>query len=148
MFTEKDIIEIFFQNFKENIVYNSDDAKKIFDCVYKKEMWEHWTDSSGKNDPPPDFFSDKFKLMMDVMEVVDDEKKKGVNSKIREKKIEQAFRAKYIIPDNVRIVVNAAPNKEICHNYKNYCKHFERVVNEHINSQEYLRKKNKFPKYC
>ena len=28
---------------------------------------KHWIDSSAKNAPPPDFYNDKLKLMMDVM---------------------------------------------------------------------------------
>ena len=30
-----------------------------------------WINSSGKNDPPPDFYNDKKKLMMDVMRIDD-----------------------------------------------------------------------------
>lgn len=136
--TDKGIIVFFFQNYKGNVICNSNEAKKIFEYVYNKEMWKqkYWTDSFGKNDPPPDFYSDKFKLMMDVMEVVDDEKKKGVNSKTREKEMEKALKAQYELPDNIIIVTNAAPNKKtgIYHNYDYYLKHFNRVIDKHVNS--------------
>ena len=33
--------------------------------------WPFWTDMSGKNDPPPDFYCDKTHMMMDVMRVND-----------------------------------------------------------------------------
>lgn len=32
---------------------------------------KEWIDSSGKNDPPPDFYDNKHKLMMDVMRIDD-----------------------------------------------------------------------------
>ncbi len=44
-------------------------AEIIFLSIVQE--WEKWTNSPGKSDPPPDFFSDEFGLMMDVMRVDD-----------------------------------------------------------------------------
>lgn len=32
---------------------------------------KHWIDSSAKNAPPPDFYNDKLKFMMDIMRIDD-----------------------------------------------------------------------------
>lgn len=51
----------------EIFIFNGND-EEILQCVRKVEEWQC---SSSKSDPPPDFYSDKYKLMMEVMRVDD-----------------------------------------------------------------------------
>ena len=51
----------------EIFIFNDND-EEILQCVRKVEEWQC---SSSKSDPPPDFYSDNYKLMMEVMRVDD-----------------------------------------------------------------------------
>lgn len=142
MIKEKDQIQRFFRirrffNLNEVVVFpQSADTLHLVDTIFKEENWHLWTDSSGNGDPPPDFYSNHYKIMMDMMEIYDDEKKKGVNSKIRERKYERMIIGHRSSPEDLKLVCNILPDKanNIYHDYKSYIKHFERVVNEHIES--------------
>ena len=46
-------------------------CKQIIETFFDDEKFKYWIECSGKADPPPDYFSDKFGLMMDVMRVDD-----------------------------------------------------------------------------
>lgn len=99
---------------------------------------KEWIDSSGKNDPPPDFYDNKHKLMMDVMRIDDhayiDEKGKVQNKTLQHegeliKKINQPDR------DDIKLFVvgdTKLPTNED-HNFERYYKNFERVFKEHEN---------------
>ena len=69
---EIEIIE-FFRTARKNEVLLLPEKDKIAEKIYLSivEEWDKWTNSSGKSDPPPDFFSDELGLMMDVMRVDD-----------------------------------------------------------------------------
>ena len=43
----------------------------LYGCIHNKRKWRTWIDTSAKNEPPPDFYNDKLKLMMDVMRIDD-----------------------------------------------------------------------------
>ena len=97
---------------------------------------KEWIDSSGKNDPPPDFYDNKHKLMMDVMRIDDhayiDEKGRIQNKTLQHegeliKKINQPDR------DDIKLFVvgdTKLPTNED-HNFERYYKNFERVFKEH-----------------
>lgn len=97
---------------------------------------KEWIDSSGKNDPPPDFYDNKHKLMMDVMRIDDhayiDEKGRIQNKTLQHegkliKKINQTNR------DDIKLFVvgdTKLPTNED-HNFERYYKNFERVFKEH-----------------
>ena len=38
-------------------------GKKFFFSLYRERNFENWTNNSGKNVPPPDFFSKKYEYM-------------------------------------------------------------------------------------
>lgn len=44
---------------------------QLYNSIHKVKNWKNWIDSSGKNDPPPDFYNKKRKIMMDVMRIDD-----------------------------------------------------------------------------
>lgn len=142
---ESRIIE-FLQYTKLNKVWfsnNSDVLEKIFLSIYDKKEWKFWHDSSGKSDPPPDFYNDKLKLMMDVMRI-DDHAFENKNGKIvnptnqRESEIQKEIRNSGILDNfpNVEYVMVTAPTnlpKDEDHNYEFYHSNFERVLMKHNN---------------
>ncbi len=140
MIIERDRLKSFSAYYKKEGLYylssKSFELLNILNCLADDDSFSFWTDSSGKDAPPPDFYSDKFNLMMDVMEVYDDEKKKGVNSKIKERKYEKMIIGKHKSPESLKLIVNTIPDmgNKIFHCYNYYCRHFERVINEHISS--------------
>ena len=112
-------------------------------------MWENWIFSGGKSAPPPDFYSDKYKLMMDVMRVDDHTHKikgKFVNeTNAKESKIQNELKISGLKDNfpNTNFIVNAITDlpTEKDHNYSWYKESFERVLNEH-NKKVELYKKN------
>ena len=63
--------DVFFINFGREIVH-------FYNQIHNENSWVSWVDSSAKNAPPPDFFNEEHKIMMEIM-IVDDHalKKKG-----------------------------------------------------------------------
>lgn len=119
------------------------ELESILDQVCNQEKWTNWIDSSGKSDPPPDFYSDEYKIMMDVMRVNDHEHK-GKKGKLynpsmtRERQmyneLEEAGMLKRF--PNAKVYLNGdtqLPTHED-HNYDLYLKCFRRVIAKHINS--------------
>ena len=66
---ETNIIESF-QNSLEygDVLCISNNEKGLISILesFESGNWESWTNSSAKNAPPPDFYNDRLKLMMDV----------------------------------------------------------------------------------
>lgn len=136
-----------FQKYPHAIVYlppKSREAVRVFEKISKKSKWAKWKDSSKKADSPPDFYSDKFKLMMEVMRVDDhsrvNERGQVINpTNIRESIIQREIRSNLIRngrdpdKDNIKVFVNAVsglPTFED-HNYTFYYEGFARVLNHH-----------------
>ncbi len=119
------------------------ELESIVNKVCSQKEWMNWIDSSGKSAPPPDFYSDEFRLMMDVMRVNDHEQK-GKKGKLHNpsiaherdmyKELEQAGIIEQF--PNAKVVltgVTQLPTYED-HNYDLYLKCFRRVVSKHIDS--------------
>lgn len=108
----------------------NDELINIFNCIYNPELWTKWKDSSGKADPPPDFYCEENRLMMDIMRIDDhafiSKKGKFVNpTNARESKIQKELEAKGIktvFPNVKNIIVNAITDlpTEEDHNYGFY----------------------------
>lgn len=125
----------------------------VFKKIYKLKKWESWTYNAGKSDPPPDFFSGKYNLMMEVMRVDDHAfvNEKGVVTNpvnIKESRLQKEFRQKIRETqpdtdlDTVKILINAVsdlPSKED-HNYGFYYDNFKRTVSKHIDKIPLYRK--------
>lgn len=114
---------------------------EILESIQIDENWSKWKDSSGKADLPPDFYSDEFKLMMDVMRI-DDHGHKNKKGKIvnhtyaKESQMEKELReAGWLdIMPNAKIVTigqTDLPTHED-HKYTWYLKNFKDVVSNHI----------------
>lgn len=103
---------------------------------------KEWINSSGKNDPPPDFYDNKHKLMMDVMRIDDTtfKNKKGKLVDLTRQKEEKLLKS--YLGDNYRnerddihcfvVASSGLPTNED-HNFERYYKNFERVFKEHEN---------------
>ena len=97
------------------------------------------TDNSGHDCLPPDYYSDKHRIMFDVMRINDTEKRKSYNPlKIKERGIEKEIKEKFkgVFSDNVlenRLFINAMPDGDYdeAHNYQQYLKNYRRVLGEH-----------------
>lgn len=119
----------------------NDTLERVYRLIHTKDLWDKWINSSGKSDPPPDYYLQEEKLMMDVMRVDDhafvNEKGKIQNpTNAQESKMYKELKENGIIElfPNAEIIVNAKtilpPEQD--HNYLYYKTNFERVVSEHI----------------
>lgn len=115
----------------------------ILNYVCNRELIDKWVNSSGKSDPPPDFYSDEFRIMMDVMRVNDHEHK-GKKGKLynpsmtRErqmfKELEEVGILKQFSNAKVYLIGDTQLPTYEDHNYDLYLKCFHRVISNHINS--------------
>ena len=141
---ELEIIKLF-----QNIEFSStflipamdSECERIFHLIHDRDQWVYWINSSGKGDPPPDFFSDKYALMMEVMRV-DDHGHIGKNMKSvvnptlqREAEVMRELKEKGVLDvfPNAKfmtIVDTKLPTKED-HNYIFYRDSFIRTVETH-----------------
>lgn len=122
------------------LIPHCDEIESVFQSVFDKKKWKLWTDTSGNNDPPPDFFSDELGLMMDVMRVDDHsfigKKGKLVNPTLAlESIVEKELRDSVIMalfPDaKLYLNVDTKLPTEEDHNYKFYRDNFKRTVRAH-----------------
>lgn len=49
----------------------TEECEALYFSIKDAASWTQWRDSSGKADPPPDFYSNDHGYMMDVMRVDD-----------------------------------------------------------------------------
>lgn len=129
---------------------SSDEEAEVFHAIYDNDKWKDWINSSGKSDPPPDFYNDKLGLMMDVMRVDDHafENKDGkiINpTNMRESKIQKEIRESGILdvfPNVKSVMVNAVTDlsTDEDHNYTFYLDNFEHVISQHNESIELYRR--------
>ena len=119
----------------------SETIEAVYLSIHTEALWNNWINSSGKSDPPPDYYSPKDELMMDVMRVDDhafvDKKGKIQNpTNAGESKLYKELKESGIqeIFPNTELIVNAKTllPSEQDHNYLFYKSNFERVVSEHI----------------
>lgn len=155
---EKDIIEylqILYEAGLQRVaifpmpVSKNSKVENIVDKVCNMKEWVNWIDSSGKSAPPPDFYSDKYELMMDVMRVNDHEQK-GKKGKLHNPTMaHERGMYKELVKSGV---VKLSPNAKVFpigntklptyadHNYNLYLKCFRRVISKHVDSIPLYRK--------
>lgn len=132
-----------FQSVECDSVYfpvENKDAISIFESIHDLENWREWKYSGGKADPPPDFYSDTYFTMMEVMRVDDhsykNRKGKVVNpTNMHIRKVEKEIVQLGImdICPNAELLINAYTDlpTEKDHNYTFYYKNFLRTVENH-----------------
>lgn len=119
----------------------SDECEQIFRAVHQENQWSSWKNTSGKADPPPDFYSDELGLMMEVMRV-DDHSRIGKNGKSivnptfqRETEVTRELKEKGIfeLVPNAKpfLIVDTGLSTEEDHNYVFYRDSFVRTLEEH-----------------
>lgn len=123
------------------LLCNTKEEAELRSIIQSKNFWNEWIDTSAHNAPPPDFYSDKYGLMMDVMKI-EDNTRKGKKGKLYNPKAEkesQVYRkfknAGVITSETQDVVINAVtdlPTMED-HQFKWYFDSFERVVSSHNN---------------
>lgn len=118
-------------------------TKILYSKIHNKLKWKrHWIDSSAKDALPPDFYSDKYKLMIEVMRVDDHGFKK--NGKYRnpsyERERELENRIRNMTEDEetfnsleIFIVPKTGLPTYEDHNYKYYLENFRRTIEKHKN---------------
>lgn len=142
---EKNLIDAFSCLSAEEmfLIPESSNVKGICSSLRNPTAKCNWIDSSGKGDPPPDFYNDAEMLMLEVMRVDDhgfQHGKKTKNENLhRQHEIEKELRKKMgeVIKD-VDLIINAVtelPTSED-HNYSFYYNNFKRTVENHIKNIE------------
>lgn len=150
---ENKIIE-WFQNVEPSSVYfpiETNELVSLFESIHNEEKWKRWINSSRKSDPPPDFYCNELKLMMDVMRVDDhtyrNKKGKFINpTNARESRMQKELQESGILnlfPNVKNVICNAVTDlpTEQDHNFKFYKNNFARAIDDHKSKID-LYKKN------
>lgn len=116
------------------LLYNGNSFnKKILRYV---KNFDKFTENNGHAALPPDFYSDGFSCMFDVMRINDSEIKKTYNPvKIRERNVEKELKKAGIldaINPNATVFINSESDNDAEHTIDNYKKNCNRVMSEHI----------------
>ena len=133
-----------FQQVNDNevmFITQSEEAERVYRAIHTEALWNKWINSSSKSDPPPDYYSPEYKLMMDVMRI-DDHAYIDVKGKVQnptnagESKLYKELKKSGILESfpNAEPIVIAKTKlpSEKDHNYSFYKSNFKRVVSEHI----------------
>jgi len=129
------------------------EAVEAFEVIYNSKKWNNWINSAGKECPTPDFYSDKYGLMMEVMRVDDhahytekgvlinpvNQRESMLQKEIRQRLLEQNSDADLSTLDIYINVTSGLPTNED-HNYRFYVDNFVRTIEKHINNIPTYRK--------
>lgn len=146
---EEKIIEVFQSSLMSEVYFPimTENAISVFQSIYNCRKWKKWINNSSKSSLPPDFYSNKFGMMMEVMRVDDHAHytDKGVlinPTNQRESVLQREIREKILAQNpeidltRIDIHVNAlsglSSNED--HNYKFYSANFKRVLKKHIDN--------------
>lgn len=131
-----------------------EDSRDIFLKIHNEGNWNHWVDTSDNSLPPPDFYSDDFKIMMEVMRIDDigySVEKRGkikhvnlVNAE--ENKIKHEMEKSGVLDlfsNDTKLFINPKlpdlSTKDF-RNYSRYKSNLKRIVDEHKKSIKLYRK--------
>ena len=128
----------------------SNKLNEIVCSIALEENWSGWKNNSSKDAPPPDFYSDDFSLMMEVMRVDDCAFESGegkiinkvnANESKAQKKLEPILdKLPHVHAAHVISAVDMNIPTDEHHNYSRYYKNFVRVVEKHKNQVSLYRK--------
>lgn len=147
---EKNLVEMIHMLQPQNIYFpTGESSEDVFNHIYREENWLKWTDSSGKDEPPPDFYCDDLRFMMEVMRV-DDHSHKNKKGKLinpttsKERTLEKELRNSGIMDNfpQAQLLITTATDlpTEQDHNFAFYRKNFTRIVEGHKSKIEQYRK--------
>lgn len=125
---------------------------KIIHSLYKDINWKNWTNNSGKDQLPPDFYNIKEKLMLEVMRIDDHASNEGKANIIKknENRMLRELQSTGILdnlsPDaSVFTLTDSKLSTNEDHNYIKYFDNFKRIVEKHSNQVSNYRKN--YPNY-
>ena len=103
-----------------------------------ERKFKNWINSSGKDALPPDFYSKKYKFMLEVMRT--DDYREGYNSpnaleSKRVKEVEDMLRAngtRSLKEANIKLFIIPDMSKASENGYGLYVENFKRIVEKHI----------------
>ena len=112
---------------------------KFFLSLYHERKYKNWINNSGKDAPPPDFYSRKYEYMLEVMRM--DDFVPGSNSPNAlesrfVKKIDNMLRENGLPPSkesNMQLFIIPDMSKASKNGYSIYVENFKRIINKHIN---------------
>lgn len=141
---EKNILDWFRNTFEQQVLLPVENKEciELYFSLSDEKKYVNWINSSGKSDPPPDFYNPKIKMMMDVMRVDDHGRIVGNGKYInpvnqKESKIQRELRESGFLdmfPNVQQVFVNAVADLSETedHNYKFYLENFRRTLEKHI----------------
>lgn len=124
----------------------------IFNKTHSKKMWKSWVSSAGKSDKTPDYYSKRFKLMMEVMRMDDKAYETSIKKGVRvinhtlaaEFKVLKELADSEILDSmpkaNVFIIADSGLTAEDDHNFIRYRANFLRVLSHHGEQVDTYRK--------
>lgn len=117
-------------------------------------LYQYWIDNSGEIKAPPDFYSDKYRFMLEVMRV-DDYKLGGKSPNALETKLVYELnleRKRNNLPtfdeDNIKLIVLPDMSKASINNYDVYVSNFSRIVKKHVDKINIYRSNHENYKLC
>jgi len=119
---------------------------KFFLSLKSERKFKNWINSSGKDALPPDFYSKKYKFMLEVMRT--DDYREGYNSpnaleSKRVKEVEDMLRAngtRSLKEANIKLLIIPDMSKASENGYGLYVENFKRIVEKHIKKIDNYRK--------
>lgn len=132
-------------------VNTSFSLRKYFRSIWRERVFKGWIDNSSKNSIPPDFYSDEYNYMLEVMRFDDYELTKNHPNVLESrlyKRIENERRKNGVSTFkelNVKVMIVPNYYKASQNSYELYCKNFERVYLKHAKKISQYRKN--FPGY-
>ena len=137
---EKNIIQsLQFTSCREIYFVNATrEAKKFFLSLFRERKFSDWMNSSGKDAPPPDFFSPKYKYMLEVMRTDDFEMGHNSPNALESKyvkQIEDMLRengSRSLKESNIHLFVTPDMSKASKNGYPIYVENFKRIVHKHV----------------
>lgn len=129
-----------------------EEIEQIYVATHDEERWKHWIVSAGKADKTPDFYSDDFQMMMEVMRVDDKAYKKGKRNPTLEKEAQllkelsdTGVLEQFPHLENIQINAITSLPTDKDHNYGRFRDNFVRVISKHSKQVETYRKNH--PQY-
>lgn len=122
------------------------EVRKFFLSLYREKEFVNWVNNFGKDVPPPDFYSEKYKYMLEVMRVDDYVIGSSSPNALESKFIKKAddMRKKNGLPSvkesNITMLVIPDMSNASQNNYEIYVENFRRIVDKHLQKINSYRK--------
>lgn len=125
------------------VLPDTEEIQIIANSILDEDIWKsEWVDSSGKDEPPPDFYNDNKKLMLEVMRV--DDHTFEENGRIKNptnqqaRKLDNYLKKQGFYDENPKltVLINAVTDLPSSkdHNYVYYRDNFRRIIEKHKRS--------------